>query len=65
LTGEDIADDPSQSPRRWTIDFGERSLELAMKYPAALKIVRELVKPLRENNKDRFRRENWWMFGRP
>ncbi|MEU3456367.1 DNA methyltransferase [Micromonospora sp. NPDC006766] len=65
LIGEDIADDPGQRPGRWIIDFGQRPLELAMKYPAALKIVRERVKPIRETNKDRFRRENWWRFGRP
>ncbi|MET7947697.1 DNA methyltransferase [Micromonospora sp. NPDC005324] len=65
LIGEDIADEVSQRPRRWVIDFGGRPLEQAMKYPAALKIVRERVKPVRASNRDKFRRENWWMFGRP
>ena len=65
LIGEDIADHPEQRPGRWIIDFGHRPLELAMKYPAAIKIVRERVKPVRETNRDRFRRENWWRFGRP
>jgi hypothetical protein len=65
LTGEDIADDPGQQPRRWIIDLGRRPLEQAMRYPAALKIVKERVKPVREYNKDRFRREHWWLFSRP
>jgi len=65
LVGEDIAESPRQEPRRWIIDFGHRPLEVAMKYPAALSIVRERVKPLRARNKDRFRREHWWLFGRP
>ncbi|SCE65172.1 hypothetical protein GA0070558_101334 [Micromonospora haikouensis] len=65
LVGEDVAEHPAQQPRRWIIDFGQRPLEATLRYPAAIKIVRERVKPVRETNKDRFRRENWWSFGRP
>lgn len=65
LTGEDISDDPAQAPSRWTIDFGVMALEQASKYPAALKIVRDRVKPEREGNRDRGFREKWWLFGRP
>ena len=35
----------------------------APKYPAALKIVRERVKPERETNRRKVRRERWWLFG--
>ncbi len=65
LTGEDIADDPQQRPGRWIIDFARRPLEEAMRYPAALAIVRERVKPVRDTNRDRGFRELWWRFGRP
>ena len=65
LIGEDIAEDPDQAPRRWIIDFGFMPLEEAAQYPAALEIVRERVKPVRENNRDRGFREQWWRFGRP
>lgn len=41
------------------------TLEQASRYPGAMDRVRERVKPDRERNKDRYRRENWWLFGRP
>lgn len=65
LTGEDIADDPAQGPRRYVIDFGMLSLEEASQYPAAIKIVRDRVKPRRDRNRDRGFRTHWWRFGRP
>jgi hypothetical protein len=34
-----------------------------MKYPAALDIVRERVKPIRAVNNRKARRERWWLFG--
>jgi hypothetical protein len=65
LVGDDIANDPAQSPRRYIIDFGLRPLEEAMRYPAALRIVEQRVKQDRLGNADRFRREHWWLLGRP
>lgn len=65
LIGDDITDDPRQSPRRWIVDFGFRPLEDAERYPAAMAIVRERVKPERDVNRDRGFREAWWRFGRP
>lgn len=63
IIGDDIAEDPKQAPRRWIIDFAQMPLETAAKYPAALKIVRARVKPERETNRRRVRRERWWLFG--
>jgi len=65
LTAGDITDDPAQAPSRWVIDFGLRSLEEAQKYPAALDIVRRLVKPERETNNRKSYREKWWIFAEP
>jgi hypothetical protein len=65
LIGEDIADDPQQRPRRWIIDFASLSLEEAERFPAALEIVRERVKPTRDKNSDKRFKEFWWRFGRP
>jgi hypothetical protein len=65
LIGDDIANDPGQAPTRYVIDFGVRSLEEAMRYPAAIDILRQRVKKEREKNRDRFRREHWWLLGRP
>jgi hypothetical protein len=65
LTSLDIAEDPNQQPSRWVIDFGTRSLDEAEAWPAALAILREKVKPIRERNRDERFRRNWWLFGRP
>jgi len=65
LTSLDIAEDPKQQPGRWVIDFGTRSLDEAEAWPAALEILREKVKPIRERNRDERFRRNWWLFGRP
>jgi hypothetical protein len=40
-----------------------RSLEEAGRYPAALQIVRDRVKPERERNRRPVRRQRWWLFG--
>lgn len=63
LVGDDILNDPTQSPRRFIIDFGSRSLEEAMSYPVALDVVRTRVKPFRDRNRRRVRREKWWLLG--
>jgi hypothetical protein len=63
LTSKDIAESPSQDPRRWVIDFGLMPLETAMHYPEALKIVRSRVKPECDSDPERARR--WWQFWNP
>jgi MmeI, DNA-methyltransferase domain/MmeI, N-terminal domain/MmeI, target recognition domain/MmeI, helicase spacer domain len=65
LIGDDITEEPEQQPRRFIIDFAFMALEEAMKYPAALEVVRERVKPERDENRDKGFREYWWRFGRP
>ncbi|GIJ22166.1 class I SAM-dependent DNA methyltransferase [Micromonospora lutea] len=63
LTSEDITEDPRQRGRRWIIDFAQMPLEVAERYPRALKIVRERVKPFRERNNRALYRQRWWQFG--
>ncbi len=65
LVGDDITEEPVQAPRRFVIDFGFRPLEEAERWPAAMALVRERVKPERDSNRDRGFREQWWRFGRP
>ncbi len=65
LTGSDIAEDPTQSPRRWVIDFGTRPLEEARHFGMVLEIVRERVKPDRDRNNRETYRRRWWQFGEP
>ena len=65
LIGDDITEEPEQKPRRFVVDFGMRSLEEAMKFPDAIRFVRERVKPTRdENNREAYRRY-WWRFAEP
>lgn len=65
LTASDLTDDPAQRASRWAIDFGLRPLEEASRYPRALRIVRERVKPEREHNRRKSYREKWWIFAEP
>lgn len=65
LTASDITDSPSQTPSRWAIDFGLRSLEKCLGYKAPLDIVRRNVKPEREKNNRKSYREKWWIFAEP
>lgn len=64
LVGDDIANDVAQRPSRYIIDFGLRSYEEAVEYPAALEVARLLVKPERERGYQEPSRA-WWRFARP
>ncbi len=64
LVGDDITTSPFLAPTRWIIDFGEQSLEDAARWPAALSIVRERVKPSRDLHKKARERLQWWKFSR-
>jgi hypothetical protein len=62
LNGEDLNSRPDQSPSRWVINFHDWPLERAEKYPDCMRIVREKVKPERDQNNRKVRRERWWQF---
>ena len=60
--GQDIAKRPSDT---WIVDFGtDISLADASLYERPFEHVHRYVKPERDKNNDRGRRENWWRFGR-
>jgi type II restriction/modification system DNA methylase subunit YeeA len=61
LNGSDLA---GRSTNRWIIDFGVMSEAEACRYEAPFEYLHEHLKPLRENNRDRQRRELWWRPGR-
>ncbi len=63
LNGEDINSRPDQSPSRWAINFFDWPLEKAETYRDCMKIVREKVKPERDHNNMKVRREKWWQYG--
>jgi hypothetical protein len=62
LNGEDLNSRPDQSPSRWVINFHDWPLEQAELYHDCMKIVREKVKPERDLNNRKVRREQWWLF---
>jgi len=65
LIGDDITEEPEQRPRRFIVDFGMRTLEEAMQFPAALDLVKERVRPTREENNREAYRRYWWRFAEP
>ena len=63
LTADDLADVPLATPRRWIIDFYNLSLEDAELFELAFSQVRDLVRPIRLENRRETTRLNWWKFG--
>ena len=59
--GMDVTARPSDT---WIIDFGEMSEKEASSYEAPFEYVRLHIKPTRQRNRDRQRKENWWRLGR-
>jgi hypothetical protein len=62
LNGEDLNSRPDQSPSRWVINFHDWPLARAATYSDCISILKEKVKPERDLNKIKFRRERWWQF---
>ncbi len=62
LDGRDITRGIDQTPSRYTVDFGQMTLEQAMEYPAALEIVREQAQRAREESTSYHRNPQWWQF---
>jgi methylase of polypeptide subunit release factors len=61
LNGEDLNSRPDCSPSRWVIDFNDRCMKCAARYPLPFAHVEKLVRPDRERaSKDR----PWWQFER-
>jgi hypothetical protein len=63
LNGEDINSHPNQLSNRWVINFHDWPCEKAETYHDCIKIVREKVKPERDLNNRKIRREQWWRYG--
>lgn len=69
LNGDDLNNNPDQSPSRWVINFFDWPEEKAKTYPDCYEIVERLVKPEREkldeskNSTNKNRKEKWWLYG--
>jgi hypothetical protein len=62
LNGRDITSSPRQEPSRFVIDFGQLPLEVAIRFPAALDVVRAQAKDAREASTSYERNPRWWQF---
>lgn len=62
LTGSDLLSDPISRPSRFVIDFGALSLEEAEQHQELIRIVRERVKPVKDQLKRDSYRLRWWQF---
>lgn len=62
LNGEDVNTRPDMSAPRWVIDFFGLDVETARTYPLPFERVLATVKPERDINPRKPRRENWWLF---
>src|SRR5690606_3900756 len=60
--GQDLNQRPDTSPSRWIINFRDWALERAETYPDLIHIVQRDVKPDRDSNNRKARRENWWKY---
>lgn len=54
----------TRSRGAWIVDFGSLPMEEAARYELPYEHVERKVRPLRESNRDKSRRENWWLHGR-
>jgi len=63
INGQELNNNPDQSPGRSIINFRDWSQEKARKYEVPFERVFRLVKPVRDKDNMKSRRENWWQFG--
>lgn len=63
LGGDEINSSPTHAHRRLVIFFNGMSLAEASRWPTLLEVVRERVKPERDQANRRQHRERWWRFG--
>lgn len=62
LNGQDVNSNPHHSSDRWIINFRNWSLETAQGYSRAYEQVLREVKPERDKNNRKARRERWWQY---
>ena len=63
LGGAEVNTSPTHAHHRYVIDFGERTLEEAARWPELLQIVEDKVHPERIGKPGSYSSQ-WWLFGR-
>ena len=61
--GTNLAKRPQGKPDRWIIDFADMELEEAEQYEKPFEQVKELVRPVRMENRREVTRTYWWRYG--
>ena len=62
IGGEEVNSSPTHSYHRYIINFHDRTLQQAERWPDLLDIVRERVKPERDKQNRKALRERWWQY---
>lgn len=62
LIGREVNQSPDHKPGRWVINFFDWPRDRAEKYKAAFEKVERDVKPERDKNNRKVRRERWWQY---
>jgi hypothetical protein len=65
INGQELNNEPDQSPGRSIINFRDWNLDKARQYQLPFAIVEKDVKPERDKQKDAGGKEYWWRFLRP
>ena len=65
INGQEINNEPEQTPGRSIINFFDWEIEKAQKYELLFQIVEQKVKPDRMKQKDKVGQQIWWRFLRP
>jgi hypothetical protein len=61
INGQEVNNEPNQTPGRSIINFHDWSVERAATYSAPFEIVERLVKPERQKSNRVVRRDRWWL----
>ena len=62
IGGEEVNSSPTHSYHRYIINFHDRTLQQAERWPDLVNIVRERVKPERDKQNRKALRERWWQY---
>ncbi len=64
LNGDDLNNNPDQSPSRWVINFFDWDEMKSREYTDCFSIIEKLVKPERHRPDNKMGRDKWWQFYR-
>ena len=63
LGGNEINNSANSNPLCWVVNFWDWPEEKAASFPVPYELVKSKVKPVRDGNKRKSRRNKWWIYG--